>query len=64
MTTAEQMWGKKQGLKKTNLVTYGANDRLRIVFMATADTQYKGRLFYKDGGKWMGTFPEYCKEVK
>ena len=44
------------GYKKTNLMTY-ENSKYRRVY------EKDGRLFYRLGNFWHGTFREYCEEI-
>lgn len=62
MTKAEFEWGRKNKLRKTNLVTWDSNYRDRIVYIATAEGPFKNKLFYKEENRWHGTSLEYCKE--
>ena len=56
MNTAEKVWAKENGLKKTNLVT---NDgKARAVYQAK-----DGKLYYRDRNQYCGTFKEYCREA-
>jgi len=56
MCKSEIEWGRKQGLKKTSLRT---NDGLRRVVYRAKD----GRLYYRQGNFWHGTFEEYCYDT-
>lgn len=63
MTDSEKAWGKKNGLKKTDMKTMPRGTRGRYcsrwVYQAN-----DGSLYYKDKGVWNGTFEEYCYKVK
>ena len=54
MTKSEKEWARKNGLKKTNLVTF-VRGKARIVYEAK-----DGKLYYVDRNVYHGTFKEYC----
>ena len=62
MMVSEMEWGKRNGLRKTDMKTMpgGTKGRYcsRWVYRAK-----DGSLYYKDGGAWHGTFESYCFKV-
>ena len=60
MYESEKVWAKENGLKKTNLRTLVRNyPRTRIVYRAN-----DGRLYYRDGNRYVGTSESYCYSVQ